>query len=98
MQGYASAKAGLLGLTHSQAVSLAGRCRVNAILPGESRNVLKYKRDTCLISVWYNKRWFVESAGYIYTEDEDPDKALSKEDHDWHLTGTVTVQHLLTAF
>lgn len=37
LQGYASAKAGLLGLTHSQAVSLAKRCRVNAILPGRLR-------------------------------------------------------------
>lgn len=35
LQGYAAAKAGLLGLTHSQAASLADRqLRVNAVLPG----------------------------------------------------------------
>lgn len=33
-QGYAAAKAGLLGLTHAQAASLAGRARVNCVLPG----------------------------------------------------------------
>ncbi|KAG2493952.1 hypothetical protein HYH03_007882 [Edaphochlamys debaryana] len=33
-EGYAAAKAGLLGLTHAQAASLAGRTRVNAVLPG----------------------------------------------------------------
>jgi NAD(P)-dependent dehydrogenase (short-subunit alcohol dehydrogenase family) len=35
LQGYAAAKAGLLGLTHAQAASLAPRrIRVNAVLPG----------------------------------------------------------------
>lgn len=35
LQGYAAAKAGLLGLTHAQAASLAPqRTRVNAVLPG----------------------------------------------------------------
>ncbi|KXZ55078.1 hypothetical protein GPECTOR_3g234 [Gonium pectorale] len=33
-EGYAAAKAGLLGLTHSQAASLQRRTRVNAVLPG----------------------------------------------------------------
>ncbi|GAQ77958.1 hypothetical protein KFL_000060230 [Klebsormidium nitens] len=33
-EGYAAAKAGLLGLTHAQAMSLAGKVRVNAVLPG----------------------------------------------------------------
>lgn len=34
-EGYAASKAGLLGLTHSQAVSFASnRIRVNCILPG----------------------------------------------------------------
>lgn len=33
-EGYAAAKAGLLGLSHAQAASLAGRVRVNAVLPG----------------------------------------------------------------
>jgi NAD(P)-dependent dehydrogenase (short-subunit alcohol dehydrogenase family) len=33
-QAYAAAKAGLLGLTHAQAVSLAHKIRVNAIVPG----------------------------------------------------------------
>ncbi|EED95185.1 predicted protein [Thalassiosira pseudonana CCMP1335] len=33
-EGYASAKAGLIGLTHSQGQSMAGVARVNAILPG----------------------------------------------------------------
>ncbi|GAB4821152.1 hypothetical protein N2152v2_008198 [Parachlorella kessleri] len=33
-EAYAAAKAGLLGLTHAQAVSLAGKARVNAVLPG----------------------------------------------------------------
>ena len=33
-EGYASAKAGLIGLTHAQGNSLAGRARVNVILPG----------------------------------------------------------------
>lgn len=35
LQGYGAAKAGLLGLTHAQAASLADRgIRVNAVLPG----------------------------------------------------------------
>lgn len=35
LQGYAAAKAGLLGLTHAQAASLAPRgIRVNVVLPG----------------------------------------------------------------
>jgi NAD(P)-dependent dehydrogenase (short-subunit alcohol dehydrogenase family) len=35
LQGYGAAKAGLLGLTHAQAASLAGLgIRVNAVLPG----------------------------------------------------------------
>lgn len=34
MQAYGAAKAGLIGLTHAQAVSLAKRVRVNAVLPG----------------------------------------------------------------
>lgn len=33
-EGYASAKAGLIGLTHSQGQSMAGLARVNVILPG----------------------------------------------------------------
>lgn len=33
-EGYAAAKAGLLGLTHAQSSSLAGIARVNAVLPG----------------------------------------------------------------
>lgn len=33
-QGYAAAKAGLVGLTHAQAATFAGRARVNAVLPG----------------------------------------------------------------
>eukprot|EP00897_Mesotaenium_endlicherianum_P008259 jgi/Mesen1/7461/ME000389S06797 len=33
-EGYASAKAGLLGLAHAQAITLAGHSRVNAVLPG----------------------------------------------------------------
>merc|ERR1719264_1895612 len=33
-EGYAAAKAGLLGLTHAQSGSLAGIARVNAVLPG----------------------------------------------------------------
>jgi len=33
-EGYSASKAGLCGLTHSQAISLAGKVRVNAILPG----------------------------------------------------------------
>lgn len=33
-EGYASAKAGLIGLTHAQGQSMAGRARVNVILPG----------------------------------------------------------------
>lgn len=33
-EAYAAAKAGLLGLAHAQAASLAGRVRVNAVLPG----------------------------------------------------------------
>ncbi|GLC59983.1 hypothetical protein PLESTB_001560700 [Pleodorina starrii] len=33
-EGYAAAKAGLLGLTHAQAASLQRRTRVNAVLPG----------------------------------------------------------------
>ncbi|EFN55527.1 hypothetical protein CHLNCDRAFT_133961 [Chlorella variabilis] len=33
-EAYAAAKAGMLGLTHAQAVSLAHRVRVNAVLPG----------------------------------------------------------------
>jgi NAD(P)-dependent dehydrogenase (short-subunit alcohol dehydrogenase family) len=34
-QGYAAAKAGVLGLTHAQAASLAlRRIRVNAVVPG----------------------------------------------------------------
>jgi NAD(P)-dependent dehydrogenase (short-subunit alcohol dehydrogenase family) len=33
-EAYASAKAGMLGLTHAQSVSLAGVARVNAVLPG----------------------------------------------------------------
>lgn len=32
--GYSASKAGLCGLTHSQAISLAGKVRVNAVLPG----------------------------------------------------------------
>ncbi|KAH9328373.1 hypothetical protein KI387_000481, partial [Taxus chinensis] len=31
---YSASKAGLCGLTHSQAITLAGRVRVNAVLPG----------------------------------------------------------------
>lgn len=34
LQGYAAAKAGLIGLTHAQAASLQGVARVNVILPG----------------------------------------------------------------
>ena len=34
MQGYASAKSGILGLTRAQAVSLDKRVRVNTVLPG----------------------------------------------------------------
>ncbi len=33
-EGYASAKSGMIGLTHSQGQALAGRARVNVILPG----------------------------------------------------------------
>jgi NAD(P)-dependent dehydrogenase (short-subunit alcohol dehydrogenase family) len=33
-EGYASAKAGLIGLTHAQGQSMAGLARVNVILPG----------------------------------------------------------------
>eukprot|EP01026_Neomeris_dumetosa_P004862 TRINITY_DN11320_c0_g1_i1.p2 TRINITY_DN11320_c0_g1~~TRINITY_DN11320_c0_g1_i1.p2 ORF type:complete len:251 (+),score=37.44 TRINITY_DN11320_c0_g1_i1:168-920(+) len=33
-EGYAAAKAGLLGLTHAQAVSMKGKTRVNVVLPG----------------------------------------------------------------
>lgn len=33
-EAYAAAKAGLIGLMHAQAVSLAGRARVNCVLPG----------------------------------------------------------------
>ncbi|KAJ7523724.1 hypothetical protein O6H91_18G060300 [Diphasiastrum complanatum] len=33
-EGYSAAKAGLCGLTHSQAITLAGKVRVNAVLPG----------------------------------------------------------------
>jgi NAD(P)-dependent dehydrogenase (short-subunit alcohol dehydrogenase family) len=33
-EAYAASKAGLLGLAHAQAASLAGRVRVNAVLPG----------------------------------------------------------------
>lgn len=34
MQAYSAAKAGLVGLTHAQAVTLANNVRVNAVLPG----------------------------------------------------------------
>lgn len=34
MQAYGAAKAGLIGLTHAQAVSCANKVRVNAVLPG----------------------------------------------------------------
>ena len=34
MQGYMSAKAGILGLTRAQAVTLNKQVRVNAVLPG----------------------------------------------------------------
>ncbi|KAL3152310.1 hypothetical protein ABBQ32_001381 [Trebouxia sp. C0010 RCD-2024] len=34
MQAYGAAKAGLVGLTHAQAVTLANKVRVNAVLPG----------------------------------------------------------------
>lgn len=34
VQAYGAAKAGLVGLTHAQAVSLAHKVRVNAVLPG----------------------------------------------------------------
>ncbi|BBN11080.1 hypothetical protein MPTK1_5g08870 [Marchantia polymorpha subsp. ruderalis] len=33
-EGYAASKAGLCGLSHAQAITLAGRVRVNAVLPG----------------------------------------------------------------
>ncbi|CAM6095620.1 unnamed protein product [Calypogeia fissa] len=33
-EAYSASKAGLLGLTHSQAITLAGKVRVNAVLPG----------------------------------------------------------------
>lgn len=33
-EGYSASKAGLCGLTHSQAITLAGKVRVNAVLPG----------------------------------------------------------------
>eukprot|EP00929_Paragymnodinium_shiwhaense_P106244 TRINITY_DN7148_c0_g1_i1.p1 TRINITY_DN7148_c0_g1~~TRINITY_DN7148_c0_g1_i1.p1 ORF type:complete len:156 (+),score=15.37 TRINITY_DN7148_c0_g1_i1:502-969(+) len=33
-EGYAAAKAGLVGLTHAQGQSMAGQARVNVILPG----------------------------------------------------------------
>jgi NAD(P)-dependent dehydrogenase (short-subunit alcohol dehydrogenase family) len=33
-EGYASAKSGIIGLTHAQGQSLAGKARVNVILPG----------------------------------------------------------------
>lgn len=33
-EGYASAKSGMIGLTHAQGQSLAGKARVNVILPG----------------------------------------------------------------
>ncbi|KAL2651518.1 hypothetical protein R1flu_019646 [Riccia fluitans] len=33
-EGYATSKAGLVGLTHAQAITLSGKVRVNVILPG----------------------------------------------------------------
>lgn len=34
MQAYGATKAGLVGLTHAQAITLANKVRVNAVLPG----------------------------------------------------------------
>lgn len=30
---------------------------------------------------------YVHGAGYIYTDDADPNTELSQEDHDWHPAG-----------
>ena len=65
MQAYGAAKAGLVGLTHAQAVTLANKVRVNAVLPG-----------------------------WIYTE-ENPDE-LTKQDHEWHLSGEQSLSSLST--
>ena len=92
VQGYGSAKAGLIGLTHAQAVSLSPR-RVNVILPGA--------KPACMNDeAAYNSEYTIAgtdavrcldpTAGYIYTEDEDPETALGSEDHAWHLTGANT--------
>jgi len=78
-EGYATTKAGVIGMTHSMAVSLAPfAITVNAILPG-----------------WINVLNECKEADEKGTK---RDEGLSREDHEWQLTGRVgKVEDILNA-
>lgn len=89
-EGYASSKAGLVGLTHSMAISLAELgtgIRVNTILPGwiHVEDERKQADEDGEQGRWPGTQW----------EDSGP---MSKEDHEWHPAGRVgRVQDVLRA-
>ena len=92
-EGYSATKAGLIGLTHNMAISLAEEgmgIRVNTILPGwiNVANECKEadeKAEREGSTDWPGTRW----------EDSGP---MSKEDHEWHPAGRVgKVEDILRA-
>ena len=98
--GYASAKAGVIGLTRNMALDLAPHVRVNAILPGYIWTTL-YDRwlerpgmaRTCTSRWWTSSRWRASEpprrgAGCVY---------LCSDESSW-VTGTsLTIDGGLTA-
>ncbi|XP_024531036.1 uncharacterized protein LOC9631980 [Selaginella moellendorffii] len=53
--GYTASKAGLCGLTHSQAITYAGHARVNAILPGWINTSDEHEHEVAIREV--DKKW-----------------------------------------
>lgn len=64
-EAYAAAKAGLLGLAHAQAISLAQRVRVNVVLPGWIDTQDPSYRVTQRDHVWHPAGAWVRRPGML---------------------------------
>lgn len=90
-EGYAASKAGLVGLTHAQAASLAGCARVNAVLPGWIDTSERERPDAAAVAARQKKSFLNLSADAAHASGDSNSYGddVRAEDHAWHAVRRV---------